>query len=55
MAINDITGDSIITNPSNERYRDGYDRIFRSEKPIQEETLEEGTEKPAEEGDFNEV
>lgn len=55
MVINDITGDSIITNPSNERYRDGYDRIFGSKKPLQEEALEEAPEKPAEESNSNEV
>jgi hypothetical protein len=28
VAVNDITGDSIITKSSTEKYRDNWDRIF---------------------------
>ena len=28
VAVNDITGDSILTRSSTERYRDNWDRIF---------------------------
>ncbi len=28
-AKNDITGDSINTKPSNQKYRDNWDKIFR--------------------------
>lgn len=33
MAINEHTGDSLITKASNEAYRDNYDKIFKSTKP----------------------
>lgn len=32
VAVNDITGDSIITKSSTEKYRDNYDRIFGNKK-----------------------
>lgn len=41
VATNDITGDSLISPPSNEQYREGYDRIFKPKESIQEETSEE--------------
>jgi hypothetical protein len=32
VAVNDVTGDSIITKSSTEKYRDNYDRIFGNKK-----------------------
>jgi hypothetical protein len=32
VSVNDITGDSIITKSSTEKYRDNYDRIFGNNK-----------------------
>lgn len=45
---NDITGDSLTSKPSNDAFRDGWDRIFgkkkAEEKPVEPETKTE--EKP---------
>lgn len=42
-ATNDVTGDSIITTPSTQNYRDGYDRIFSGTKRDLDETIPEET------------
>ena len=47
---NDITGDSLTSKPSNDAFRDGWDRIFgkkAEEKPVEPETkTEEKSDKP---------
>lgn len=42
VAVNDITGDSIITKSSTEKYRDNWDRIFskRSDVDLTEKEVE---------------
>ena len=42
-ASNDITGDRIQTKPSNQAYRDGYDRIF-SKDPTDSKTIKQDYE-----------
>ena len=39
MSKNDITGDTLISKPNNDKYGDGYDRIF-GKKPKEELTIE---------------
>ena len=39
---NDITGDPIVSKPSNDRYREGWDKIF---KPKDNKQTDEKTEK----------
>ena len=36
-AKNDITGDAIVNKPSNNQYRDGWDRIFGAKNKIRED------------------
>ncbi len=38
---NPITGAALITPPSNQNYRDNYDRIFRSKYQRGDETFED--------------
>lgn len=41
---NDITGDALVTKPSSDAYRDGWDRIFgkkETEKPVEAEATNE--------------
>lgn len=39
---NDITGDPIVSKPSNDRYREGWDKIF---KPKDNKQTDKKTEK----------
>lgn len=39
MAINDITGDNLISKVNSDAYRDNFDAIFRR-KPVQSEQTE---------------
>lgn len=41
VARNDITGDSIQTKGVSNAYRDNYDNIFKKDKPVVEEQLDE--------------
>jgi len=52
MSKNDITGDSIITKNTTDKYRDGWDRIFGKKKS--EEALEEMAEIAQKTGQYEE-
>ncbi len=51
--INDVTGDKMVSKAPSDAYRDGWDRIFKQNKPapaspppdaVQDEQPDEGTE-----------
>jgi len=37
---NDITGDALVSKPSNKNFADNFDRIFRNKKPSEPVQLE---------------
>lgn len=41
MAINDITGDKLVTKTTNDDYRSGWDRIFGNKNKKTEDTQPE--------------
>lgn len=42
---NDVTGDSLVTNPSTQAYRDNWDAIFSKPKVAEEQDTQEKEEK----------
>ena len=44
MSKNDITGDNLVSKPSN-GYQEGYDRIWGKKKPFEEDCLKQEIER----------
>jgi hypothetical protein len=34
MATNDVTGDSLVSKPADDKYRDGWERIYGNARPV---------------------